>query len=181
MIVDEEHVRIAFLRDVPEARYEPTDTASASLPARSRRPLGAGLSGARGAVEVYRAVGGLPQRALIGGQLRATEDARSTVQVLLADRPAEDPETATCPGELGRDLVPGLPSEFAGAVVGTGIDLLWSAGTLLVDRGAYHPVESSELAFQLATRILVEALRLGGDADDNIVEAALRALVGRLD
>ena len=87
-----------------------TDTASASLPVRSRRPLGAGLSGARGTVEVYRAVGGLPQRALSGGQLRATEDGRSTVQVLLADRPAEDPETPTCPGELGRDLVPGLPS-----------------------------------------------------------------------
>src|SRR6476619_34114 len=37
MIVDEGHVRIAFLRDVPEARYEPTDTASASLQVRSRR------------------------------------------------------------------------------------------------------------------------------------------------
>ena len=135
-----------------------TDTASASLPVRSRRPLGAGLSGARGTVEVYRAVGGLPQRALIGGQLRATEDGRSTVQVLLADRPAEDPETPTCPGELGRDLVPGLPSEFAGAVV-----------------------QSSELAFQLAVRMLVETLRLGADADDNTVEAAGRALVGRLD
>ena len=157
MIVDEGDVRIAFLRDVPEARYEPTDTASASLPVRSRRPLGAGLSGARGTVEVYRAVGGLAQRALIGGQLRATEDGRSTVQVLLADRPAEDPETPTCPGELGRDLVPGLPSEFAGAV------------------------QSSALAFQLAVRMLVETLRLGADADDNTVEAALRALVGRLD
>ncbi len=97
MIVDEGHVQISFLRDVPEARYEPTDTASASLPVRSRRPLGAGLSGARGTIEVYRAVGGLPQRALLGGQLRAAEDSR-TVQVLLADRPDDDPEAPTCPG-----------------------------------------------------------------------------------
>jgi hypothetical protein len=29
--------------------------------------------------------------------------------------------------------------------------------------------------------MLVEALRLGADADDTTVEAALRALVGRLD
>ncbi|HEY7988151.1 MAG TPA: hypothetical protein VIE19_02960, partial [Lapillicoccus sp.] len=119
--------------------------------------MGAGLSGARGTVDVYRAVGGLPQRALLGGQLRATEDGRSTVQVLLADRPAADPETPTCPGELGRELVPGLPSEFAGAV------------------------QSSALAFRLATRLLVETLRLGADADDHTVEAALCALIGRLD
>ena len=85
------------------------------------------------------------------------------------------------PGELGRDLVPGLPSEFAGAVLGSGIDLLWSAGTRLVDRGAHDPVQSSELAFQLAVRMLVETLRLGADADDITVEAAGRALVGRLD
>ena len=135
-----------------------TDTASASLPVRSRRPLGAGLSGARVTVEVYRAVGGFPSAPSSAGSCARPRTARSTVQVLLADRPAEDPETPTCPGELGRDLVPGLPSEFAGAVV-----------------------QSSELAFQLAVRMLVETLRLGADADDNTVEAAVRALVGRLD
>ena len=123
-----------------------TDTASASLPVRSRRPLGAGLSGARGTVDVYRAVGGLPQRALLGGQLRATEDGWSTVQVLLADRPAEAPRP-----DLSRRARP---------------------------RPRPRTVE---LAFQLAVRMLVETLRLGADADDNTVEAAGRALVGRLD
>ena len=43
-----------------------------------------------------------------------------------------------------------------------------------------RPRPVSELAFQLAFRMLVETLRLGADADDNTVEAAGRALVGRL-
>jgi hypothetical protein len=77
--------------------------------------------------------------------------------------------------------VPGLPSEFAGAVVSTAVHVLRSAGSLLVDQGSYDPVQSSELAFALATRMLVEALRLGGDADDHGVEEALRAVAQWLD
>ncbi len=77
--------------------------------------------------------------------------ARTEMIVARGARPDRVP-----PGELGRDLVPGLP---ASAPV----------------------VQSSELAFQLAVRMLVETLRLGADADDNTVEAAGRALVGRLD
>ena len=108
MIVDEGHVRIAFLRDVPEARYEPTDTASASLQVRSRRS-------------------------------------------------PETPRPRPVPAS--------------------------SAATSSPDCRASSPARSSppELAFQLAVRMLVETLRLGADADDNTVEAALRALVGRLD
>jgi hypothetical protein len=181
MIVDEGYVRVSFSRDVPEAGYDATDTASATLPARSRRAVAAGPVGTRGVVEVYRAVGGLPQRALLGGRLRATDDGRTTVEVQLADLPEDQPETPSCPGALGRDLVPGLPSEFAGAVVGTGVHLLLSAGSLLVDRAAYDPVQSSEAAFALATQMLVEALRLGSDADDDAVEDALRSVARSLD
>ena len=103
--------------------------------------------------------GGRPDRVPAGrpgGPLRADRHGVRVAAGPVAPVPG-DPETPTCPGELGRDLVPGLPSEFAGAV------------------------QSSALAFRLAVRMLVEPLRLGADADDNTVEAALRALVGRLD
>ena len=82
-----------------------------------------------------------------------------------------------CRGAFGHDLIPGLPTEFCGAVLAESVARLRTAGTVIVDRAAYDPVESSEAAFSAATRLLIASLTAGDDATEDDLRDRLQKVV----
>ena len=127
----------------------------------TRREL-AGVAGpareTRAVVEVLRALGGMRMRALLGATF--VPDPASTVTVV--EVPEGEPlgwgSPTTCVSELGTPLVPGLPSDFTGAVADGLVTAAGATplppGTLRVDRAAHDEVDSSEMAFTLAAGLL---------------------------
>jgi hypothetical protein len=100
-------------------------------------------------------------RALLGGEFQAGPGP-TRYEVLVGRAPFDNGDPATCPSQLGRPLVPGLPVDFApaalsGLMADAGIDRL-SGGRLRVDRAAYDLTGSSEAAFFQAGRLLRAAL-----------------------
>lgn len=120
----------------------------------------------RAIVEVRQRGGGVVPRALIGGEMRLTgPDAR---QVRVGQSAGMTlGATKTYVSRLRGILVPGLPPEFAQATLDgiVRVPAQWdSGGLIIVDRAAYDEVDSSPVAFEFASGLLVLALfaRLAG-------------------
>jgi hypothetical protein len=152
--------------DVPEAAYPSDRSLVAETPA---APTDAGVSPVRIAVELRRNLGGLIMRALVGAEFVA-EGGPARYEILVARAPFDDGDEPTCPSQLGRPLVPGLPADFAaaarsGLTADAGVDPL-PGGRLRVDRAAYDLMGSSEAAFFQAGRLLRAALSAAITGDD---------------
>jgi hypothetical protein len=135
-------------------------------------------------VEVDARMGGIWARALIGALFSPPADVRAVrtteIWVQVSSRPLELGAATTCASMTGSPLVPGLPDEFAQAVlVGltdpSGPPL--PEGTLLIDRAGHDEVGSSSWAFGLAARVLVAALSAALSGDD--AEAVTKAVLER--
>jgi hypothetical protein len=152
MIIDAGAFRVAIGVDLPEAAIHGVTFASGDLPG-CRRAIGAAR---RAVVEVRRRVSGSPQLALLGGDARPPKTAgRLIVEVNLS---GEASGLASCPGLLGRDLIPGLPNEFASGVVSGLLRKGSRPAVVSIDRGAHDLVESSIMAFFSAASVLITVL-----------------------
>jgi hypothetical protein len=106
------NTHVAVRDDTENAVFESLDVLTVTTPA----PTAISGSMRRATVELYRRVGALPQRGLLGGVLLPNESEISEVIVCTAGPIATDP-VASCQGSFGRSLAPGLPFEFGQAVV----------------------------------------------------------------
>ncbi|MGH3855235.1 MAG: hypothetical protein ACRDR6_17425 [Pseudonocardiaceae bacterium] len=114
-------------------------------------------------------------RALLGGEFCSATNQKTSFEVLVADEPLGLGNPTTCASRLGRPLVPGLPDDFAQAVlVGLSAEPelpTLPAGTLHVDRAGHDEVNSSSMAFQLAgglLRAVFASMSSGGDMEAEI-------------
>lgn len=166
MIVELGNRRAAIHLDVEAARY------GADHEARQARHLaGSGLTDEkRAVVEVHHRVGGNPQRALLGAVLESGPADELSIRVGLSGT-ITNGAVPSCPGSLGRDLVPGLPDEFGLAVAEALSFGLHIPGVLTVDRAAYDEVESSRRIFGIAAAVLAVVLNCESAAE---VEDAVR-------
>jgi hypothetical protein len=119
-----------------------------------------GTSAARAVVEVRGRSGGVVPRAVVGGEMQPSD---LGIQMFRVGQSAGMTLGAarTYLSRIGGALVPGLPPEFAQAVLDglVRVPVQWdSGGVLVVDRGAYDEVDSSPVAFELAAGILVLVL-----------------------
>jgi len=140
MIVSIGPRRAALAVDVPSAAFVAASVERDTFPA-----VGDDGEAVRVVVEVLRQHGGMAPRALIGGKFEPG-GTDLLVDVSISER---GKERRTCRSQLGRRLVPGLPSEFAWPVFdGLRRAAKLPAGQLTVDRAGYDPVESSPLMFE---------------------------------
>lgn len=127
----------------------------------------------RATVEILRHAGGLMPRALVGGAFTPSTDSRLAIEVATSGQNVSG--APTCPSQLGKPLVPGLPDEFALSVIDGLIRRAPQGGRIVVDRAAFDPVESSPLAFELAAELL--AVVLAGEVlGSDVVSAAKDAV-----
>ena len=181
IVVESGGRRAAISDDEVSARYEHGGFITGSRTA----VAASGAGSVRLLVEVEARMGGIRARALIGALFSPTADdradPRTDVEVRTSVRPLGSGAATTCASTLtGSPLVPGLPDEFATAVLQgltdpTGPPL--PAGTVIVDRAGHDEVGSSGWVFGLAARVLAAALSatlLGADA-----EAAARVVLER--
>lgn len=159
--------RVAMTVEAPGAAFDPERSLVADVPAAP----GDGRGARRAAVEFYRAVGGLPQRALLGGIWSPSSTGVLRVEVALSGRWADEPRTY--PGQLGHWLLPGLPDEYGEEVMNMLTAAGLPSGVLTVDRAAHDPVESSQVAFRATALVLAAAL---GADEPQLVEAVTRRL-----
>jgi hypothetical protein len=153
MIVETGYRRVAVGIDSPLAEYAVRDVRREFLP-RSGETVG---SARRALVEIYRGVGGNPQRALIGGTLAPSTKQRLEVELQVSqNRPSGS--ATTCPGAFGRDLVPGLAEEFIDSIPDALMTQIAHPGMIVIDRAAYDEVESSVNSFALAAELLAIVL-----------------------
>lgn len=171
MIVEVEGIRVAVTDDVTAAAYLAVDRATAELPV-----SGDGTGPRRVAVEVHHRLGGHPQRALLGAALAAGPAQRLYVDVGISTALVTG-AAASCPGSFGRSLVPGLPPEFVGAVLGGLLEGRAVAGSLVVDRSAHDPVESSPFAYRVTAGVVMELLSSAPAEAERRLTARLRALL----
>jgi hypothetical protein len=155
MIIEESNFRVAVGVVAEDAVFESRGVATGEVSVHGA-PCG-GVK--RLVVEVHRRVGGLPQRALVGGTMTSAGCDKFKVEVGLSG-PISLGEAPSCEGSFGRALVPGLPDEFGDAVVAGLLREAGRGGTLVVDRAAYDPVESSSTAFGVASALLAFVLNL---------------------
>ena len=131
----------------------------------------------RATVEIRRRSGGIAPRALVGGRLRRAEG--TALRVATSPRLTLGAATS-CPSSLSNALVPGLPREFAKAVMDGLIEASLGSdicGELTVDRSGYDEVESSPIAFRRAARLLRCALAAQAGQRDEVEE--VRELMAR--
>ena len=144
-------------------------------------PAAAVGRGVRSMVELASAAGGLRPRALIGGEFVTAPGSQLAFEVNHSGDLGLG-TLATCPGlGSGRNLVPGLPLEFAQAVLDGLVRVQCRqplpAGTLRIDRASHDEVESSQVAFERAAGILrcvLAAAAAGEDPDEDELRALLR-------
>lgn len=153
MIFEEGHLRVSLEVDSPEAHFDSKARARAETPAKVVSEQGP----RRALVEVHRRVGGLPQRAVVGGMKSTTGSGYLVVEAGLSGESVAG-EDRKYPGVFGRELSPGIPSEFAASVLRGLLTMRGCAGLVEVDCGAFDVVESSGAAFELAATILAVAL-----------------------
>jgi hypothetical protein len=176
MIVDVPRKGVAEIWcDEPDARLETGAdirlSVATEVPARQ-------ASSARAVVEILRRFSGHPQRALVGGQL-ISDDGDSTLVVVNVS--ADHMPRRACRGPLSRlSLVVGMPELFATGVaagLSTTVDGVCPPGTLTVDRGGWHEIDSSKKGFEQAAMVLglVLIAKLAGGS----VETAARAAIDR--
>ncbi|HEU5158122.1 MAG TPA: hypothetical protein VFU43_14085 [Streptosporangiaceae bacterium] len=150
--------RAALSDDVQAAAYTVGDWLEWSWPLETAGTI-SGRS--RVVVEVFRATSGITPRALVGGELALAGRDSLKVRVAQSSSAMTLGAEKTCPSKFAGSLVPGLPSEFAQATLDglVRVPANWpSGGLLVVDRGAYDEVESSSLAFEIASGLLVLSL-----------------------
>lgn len=166
MIVETGYRRVAVGIDSPLAEYSVHEVRREFLP-RSGETVG---SSRRALVEIYRGVGGNPQRALIGGTLAPSSTQQLEVVLRLSeDRPSGSP--TTFPGAFGRDLVPGLAEQFIDSIPDALTMQIAHPGVIVIDRAGYDDVESSVNSFALAADLLAIVL---GHTSPTEAEDALR-------
>lgn len=172
LIIEVGQISVSLTGDSPQASFESSARASANLHA--LRHLS--VSPTRALVEVYRRVGGIPQRAVIGGSWTGTTANVLEIGVSLsAGSQAHD--GAIFPGAFGRDFATGIPDEFGIGVLRGLLDVWPAAGVIEIDRGASDEVESSPVAFELAAGVLAAALGCAQEERPSAVRRALRELV----
>lgn len=153
MIVEEGSRRVALLADEAGATYAGesvrVEELDAHLPTREAR---------RGVVEVERRISGHPQRALLGATFNPDKTPVVEIRIPISGE-LRLGATPTCPSQLADLLVPGLPREFASAVLaGISDAAVLGAGRVVFDRAAYDDVASSEQAFHNAAELLAVLL-----------------------
>ena len=119
-------------------------------------------------------MGCMTPRALVGGEFQGTS--RGSISVGVQKSSDDIPNTQrTCRSAFQPTLMPGMPSEFAEAVMDgiIRIPLSKPSGKLIVNLGGYDFVESSQMAFEFAGGLLmatlIERLR-GRDLTPALVE-----------
>ena len=169
MIVTVGPRKAAVLEDEPTAAYPwdrlVTETAAATTAEH-------GVT-ARATVEILREAGGMLPRALVGGHF-VPDEGDPVIEIAVSDANLQDGTSVV--SRLWRPLVPGLPAEFANAVVDGLRRRPIPRGLLRIDRAGYDPVESSPLAFELAAELLatVIAARAGNRDIESEVRTAIR-------
>jgi len=156
-VIEDGHFRVALMGDAPRAAFRASASLRAEAPADERH----GCGPRRVVVEFHRAVGGLPQQALIGGVWSPRSGRALQIEVTSSGLWADEERSYL--GELGHRLIPGLPEEYASAVLPVLAQSGLPPGDLSIDRAAHHPVESSPLAFTVAAQLLVAALAADSD------------------
>lgn len=169
-IVTHRGFRVAVADDALGAAFAPTGVLAHDVP----RHVDVGGTAGRAVVEYYRAVGGLPQRATLGGVWEPNASGLLRVEVAHTEPVLDGPRPWV--GELGHPLVPGLPGEYASVVLDVLRHSTLPSGNLIVDRAAHDPVESSELAFRAVTLLLLAALGAPRGGVLGAVEAQLARL-----
>lgn len=167
------HGLVALDVDEERARFTAVGRLTAMQPAKSAVTA----ESVRLLIEVQRRFGGIAPRALLGARFVPGEGDSTVFEVEFGVGAEGIKEP--CPSRLWqRSFTPGLPEEFAGAVLaGLGHDdPMLPAGTVTVDRAAFDEVESSTVIFGQAAQLLGHALaavlRPGSD-----LEAEVRAVV----
>jgi hypothetical protein len=115
---------------------------------------------ARAVIEIHRFLGGMSQRAMIGGEIRVKSQATSVIRVGWSGELTLG-AAKTCQSELSGALAPGLPSEFAQAALDGIIrvpDERRPGSVIIIDRAGYDEVDSSSVAFELAGGLLLVTL-----------------------
>jgi hypothetical protein len=111
-------------------------------------------------------------RALVGGHF-VPDEGDPVIEIAVSDADLQDGTSVV--SRLWRPLVPGLPAEFANAVVDGLRRRPIPRGLLRIDRAGYDPVESSPLAFELAAELL--ATVIAARARDRDIESAVRTAI----
>jgi hypothetical protein len=153
MIVEEGGRVAAIDRSLNDATYDPNCWIFESWTSTSER----GTPTVSASVEMLRRRGGNPQRAVLGATY--TPDASG----LLTLRVGVTKETSSSDrpyiGQISHDLLCGLPHELTGGIV----DAFrragsFGAGVVLINRAAYHLVDSSIASLANAAELLGVAL-----------------------
>lgn len=154
----EGHGRAAIGEDDDRARYTVVErlhgSEATAAPPAQQRPV-------RMLVEVLRRFGGMTPRALVGGRFVPGPGLETTFEVCVGGT-LEGPHDGSLPATLlNRPLLPGLPNEFAGAVL-EGLtrhleDLECSdlpPGVFVIDRAGFDERESSTAVFRQTATLL---------------------------
>jgi hypothetical protein len=153
MIVAQGARNVAFRNDEPSAVYTVQGLARREVPGSSEPG-----HEARAVVELSLALGGKRLRALLGANFLPDPSAVTTTFEVGTGLQLDWGATTSCVSELGSLLVPGLPSDFADAVLDglcvASASSSLPSGTMHVDRAGHDEVDSSEKAFDLAARLL---------------------------
>ncbi|WP_405165593.1 hypothetical protein OG203_11130 [Nocardia sp. NBC_01499] len=178
MIINEQGRKVAVHADEPSAAYVSGSLLRLASPA---EPASEDLTPTRVVVEVQRAFGGMMSRALLGGEFCPSAGRETTFEVLVAIEPLGLGNPATCASSLSKPLVPGLPDEFAQAVIvglsDSSEQPTLPAGALRIDRAGHDEVNSSSEAFRLAgalLRVVLTAVINGQDVE-TAAHGAIRA------
>lgn len=144
----------------PRAAAVETDNSAAKYPA-LREIVGASdasvdpdRQAARAVVEIYRHLGGMAQRGMLGGSFMPGGDHLAVTVAVSFDELGP-----SCPSQLWRPMRAGLPVEYAEQTLRTLMAITTlPAGELRIDRAAHDPVDSSEAAFDLVAGLLADVL-----------------------
>jgi hypothetical protein len=156
--------KLSLETDNDTARYDIAAALRSSEPA----SLASATAPARLTLELSRGMGGMIMRALIGAEFLPGRDA-THFEVLIAAAPFDSGVEPTCASSLGKPLIPGLPKDFAHAVLAglkeSAQDPL-PAGTMRIDRAGYDLMGSSEAAFFQVASLLRSAFSAMASGND---------------
>lgn len=167
-LVEAPHVR-AWITEDADAAFAPVRV----VERQESVPVGDVVTTPRRAVvELARDIGETLQRALLGGVTKAASEGWLGLRILVSSEEVLlDGPRVSCAS--GREMIRGLPAEFTAAVEAAVLTAGGPAQTLVIDRAAYDPVESSPAAFTAAARLLRHVLSTGVVPDGD----QLRAIV----
>lgn len=128
----------------------------------------------RALVELRRFHGGMAPHVIVGGIFQPG----GTSLRIRVEYTSSTPRRRTCRSQLGRQkLYPGLPEELVEPILsGFSRFATLPPGVLTVDRGGWHPVESSPLIAELAAGLLGRVLSTSEPLSNAHVSEWLSAL-----